>query len=358
MKIGFVRRGYSPTGGAEAYLQRLAAALTQAGHSCLLFGSEHWPREQWPYGPQMAVRGNSPMAFARALQQLDPRQHCDYLLSLERLLECDCFRAGDGVHAAWLERRAVYEPYYKSLFRKLQGRHRQLLRLERSLFAGGARTVIANSKLVRDEITARFGYPAERIHVVYNGVPQRPLPERAAARAQLGLPDSTLAVAFVGSGWERKGLRFAIEAVRKAKLPQLRLLVAGRGNPRLFPSSEQLQFLGPLRDPLALLAAADLFILPTVYDPFSNACLEALAAGLPVFTTRANGCSEIIEPGIDGEVFDQPSDVDAMAQALHAWADASRREAARPRLTELGARFSMETNLANTLAAAGLAPSR
>lgn len=347
MRIGLVRRGYSPTGGAEAYLKRLAAALSQVGHSCILFASQRW--DHWPHGEQIIVPGNSPLAFARALQQLQPQLHCDYLLSLERLFECDCFRAGDGVHAAWLERRAKFEPFYRSLFRALQPRHRQLLSLERSLFTGGARAVIANSKLVRDEITARFAYPAEKIHVVYNGVPHRLLPERSAARAQLGLDPSALAVAFVGSGWKRKGLRFAIEAVHKAKLPQLRLLVAGRGNPRRFPSSEQLQFLGPLTDTLPLLAAADLFILPTIYDPFSNACLEALAAGLPVFTTRANGFSEIITPGVDGEIFEHPSDVEAMAEALHKWADNNRRNAARPKLVELGARFSMEANLANTL---------
>ena len=50
-----------------------------------------------------------------------------------------------------------------------------------------------------------------------------------------------------------------------------------------------------MRDLALLYAAADIFILPTLYDPFSNASLEALAAGLPVITTRGNGFSEVIE---------------------------------------------------------------
>ena len=53
----------------------------------------------------------------------------------------------------------------------------------------------------------------------------------------------------------------------------------------------------------ALYAAVDVFVLPTIYDPFSNACLEALAAGLPVLTTTANGFAEILTPGVTGDTF-------------------------------------------------------
>ena len=62
-------------------------------------------------------------------------------------------------------------------------------------------------------------------------------------------------------------------------------------------SSEKMRLLGPVADMQSLFAAADMFILPTVYDPFSNACLEALSYGLPVITTLTNGFSEIVESG-------------------------------------------------------------
>src|SRR5256885_5550154 len=58
----------------------------------------------------------------------------------------------------------------------------------------------------------------------------------------------------------------------------------------LFPYTTLFRsFVGVVRDMPALYGSADVFLLPTVYDPFSNACLEALAAGLPVITTKANG---------------------------------------------------------------------
>ena len=89
---------------------------------------------------------------------------------------------------------------------------------------------------------------------------------------------------------------------------------AGRGNPRPYlkrmppGAAGRVRFLGPVSDMAACYAAADVFVAPTLYDPFSNACLEALAAGLPVLTTPANGFSEILTPGRDGEVIASPAD--------------------------------------------------
>jgi UDP-glucose:(heptosyl)LPS alpha-1,3-glucosyltransferase len=97
-----------------------------------------------------------------------------------------------------------------------------------------------------------------------------------------------------------------------------------------------------------VLAAADVFVLPTIYDPFSNACIEALAAGLPVVTTTANGFAEIIDPGVDGDIV-APGDTKALATALASWADSQRREAVRPRLLEKAKFCSVEENLARTL---------
>ncbi len=78
------------------------------------------------------------------------------------------------------------------------------------------------------------------------------------------------------------------------------------------------KFLGLVKDLPALYTAADVFILPTIYDPFSNACLEAVAAGLPVVTTSANGFSEILTPGVHGDIV-QPGDITGLAAALEFW---------------------------------------
>src|SRR5438093_13519022 len=104
MKIALVRRGYSASGGAEAFLKRFAQALVEKGHECVLFASPEWPRAEWPHGKLCVVDGKSPRAFADALAAMKPRKRCDFLFSLERIWNCDCYRAGDGVHRAVLER--------------------------------------------------------------------------------------------------------------------------------------------------------------------------------------------------------------------------------------------------------------
>jgi UDP-glucose:(heptosyl)LPS alpha-1,3-glucosyltransferase len=318
----------------------------------VLFAGEEWPADVW-CGELCRVGGNSPRAFAEALEAMQPRTRCDFLFSLERVLRCDAYRAGDGVHAAWLERRASFEPAWKPWFRRFSRKHRELLHLERELFAqGGAGMIIANSRMVQAEITSRFGYPAEQIHVVYNGVPpaEAPTGAREQVRQELGLPASANVLLFAGSGWERKGLRFAIEALEQARGCEPILLVAGRGSRRGLPASERVRFLGPVADLRRYHAAADVFVLPTIYEPFSNACLEAAAAGLPVITTRHNGFAEVIDPGPEGEVLEDPRDIAALAQAITRWSAAELRAKAAPRLRELGRRYSIEANVLATLA--------
>ncbi len=362
MKIGLVRRGYSATGGAENYLCRLADALEAAGHEPMLFASPDWPRDRWPaHRDLVMVNAGGPRAFADGLARLSEERY-DRLFSLERVWRCDCYRAGDGVHAAWLERRASSEPAWRVRLRAWNPKHRQLLALENALFGqGGARTIIANSQMVRGEILDRYGGTPDRVQVVYNGLPAAAFQPPAApgarerTRAAWQVAEEDYAILFAGSGWERKGLVHALAAVaRLPGTPRPRLIVAGRGNPRPFlkplppHAVKRIQFLGPVADMRSCYAAADVFVAPTLYDPFSNACLEALATGLPVLTTPANGFSEILTPGRDGEVLD-PADPDALPGALAAWADPARRDAARSGAAAKAAAFTIEANVTRTL---------
>ncbi len=350
MKLGLVRRGYSGTGGAEAYLRRFADAARAAGHEVVLFGSPEWEAAAWQ-GGKVIVPGGNPRAFADMLRKIQPRTRCDFLFSLERVWECDAYRAGDGVHASWLERRGKYEARWKSMLRGINPKHTGLLEIERALFTGGTRCVIANSQMVKDEIITRYGMSAENIHVIRNGVPawEDEPGLRGRMRTELGVDGCDYVLLFAGTGWVRKGLGFAIKAVNE--LPGATLLVAGKGRREKMPASDRVRYLGPVspRNMREMLAAADVFVLPTIYEPFSNACLEALAAGLPVVTTKANGFAEIIEPGVEGEVIAEPGDIAALRDALAAWADPGKREAVRSRLREKGSQYSVEANARRTI---------
>jgi UDP-glucose:(heptosyl)LPS alpha-1,3-glucosyltransferase len=365
LEIVFARRGYSPTGGAEAYLKRLGRGVVEAGHEVQLVTTNDWPDTEWPFGSITRLRAESPIEFAGELERIRTEFRGDLLFSLERVWSCDVYRAGDGVHLAWLDRRRKFELPLKRFVRSLSSKHRHLLQLEQSLFADRkAGHVIASSQMVKDEIINIYGYPEGKIDIVRNGVPLQKFrfdsDLRQRSRENLKLkPDQTVLL-FAGSGWERKGLLFAIEAAALCADRKIRLLVAGRGNASPYKTKrlrfwreDPVVFLGEVPDMLHVYAAADIFILPTIYDPFSNACLEALACGLPVITTRANGFGEIIEDAVQGSIVTHAGDLLALRDAIHFWSDPSRRAEAKSRIIERAAQFDISKNIEQTLAILG-----
>ena len=218
--------------------------------------------------------------------------------------------------------------------------------------------MIANSEMVKREIVDLYAYPADKIDIVRNGVPLEAFrfdpALREKSRSELKLKSNEMALLFAGSGWERKGLRFAIEAFELCRHRNLRLLVAGRGDqrgyrPKRFFTEEPVRFLGEVADLRPIYAASDIFILPSIYDPFSNACLEALACGLPVITTRDNGFSEVIEDGVHGSIVDTPNDSRALADAIRFWSDGSRRATARSTNAERASRFDISKSIEATV---------
>jgi UDP-glucose:(heptosyl)LPS alpha-1,3-glucosyltransferase len=225
-----------------------------------------------------------------------------------------------------------------------------LLHLERQTFSPeNTRIIIANSHRGKQEIIRHYRFPAARIEVIHNGTD----PDRFRPRG----PKSgrKLLLLFVGSGFERKGLGFAIHAL--SKLPaDVELKVAGKGNaaPYLRLAHKlgveaRVHFLGVQSRIEDVYAQGDILVHPAIYEPFSNACLEAMACGLPVVTSRMNGASEIISPGRDGVVVEDPSDAGALAAAINLFCDRKILGEACAHACETAARFSMRQNVERTL---------
>ena len=122
-------------------------------------------------------------------------------------------------------------------------------------------------------------------------------------RREWGLKENEVVLLFAGSGWdERVELRYpGLRRISNQNVSP----VGGGNRQKKAGTSKKVRFLGPVADMPSLFLAADIFVLPTVYDPFSNACLEALSYGLPVITTATNGFAEIIVSGVHGEVIER-----------------------------------------------------
>ncbi len=147
---------------------------------------------------------------------------------------------------------------------------------------------------------------------------------RGAARAELGCRPRDTLFLFVGSGFSRKGLGAAIDALAQAANGAFWLIVAGRDREeRRFTAQarraglgDRVRFLGARDDVRPLYAAADCFILPSRYDPFPNTGLEALAMGLPAIVSSRCGAAEVVQHGASGWICD-PDDVPGIARLMH-----------------------------------------
>ena len=359
LTIGFLRRGYSSTGGVEAYLKGLAEGLRGEGHRVVLFGTSEWPASEWPGGEILRCKGASLSNYSAevARQKATSGVRFDLILSVEKVPGCDLYRTDEGLHRAWLSQRSHYISLWARLFQRISPKHLEKLRLERQLFTPEAtRRVISLSHKISGEIRDLYGYPEKQISLIRNGVPTRSVTifeERTRARKELDIPRDEKVVLFVGTGWERKGLRFAISAVEELNDQKVKLLVAGKGATKRYASSS-VRFLGGVREMTMVYDAADLFLFPTLFDPFPLATLEALSAGLPVITTAANGVSEIMTPGVHGEVISEPSDSAALIAALRKWLgmmnDPNQMIQVRDACNTLASEFTLERNLKETLA--------
>ena len=350
MKLALIRRQFSATGGAELYLQRLLQALVKGGHEPHLF-AESWAGQlagvQFHAVPAVGDRAQRPVHFADAVAAELAKHSFDVVFSLERTHQQDVYRAGDGVHRVWLQRRRQFASWWRWPFLFTGAFHRNMMKLEARTFdPANTRHVIVNSDMVRREVLEHFHFQAARIHLVRNGIDLNRYNhgQRNSTRERFGIkPDDTLLL-FVGSGWERKGLRFVLRAFHRLKAPRVKLLVVGKGQPP-FAVPEGTIFAGPMSDVENAYAAADLLVFLPIYEPSSNVVAEALASDLPVITSSLNGASEIITPGKNGTIIPDPRDTDAVAEAIRFWI-LQRGLAEMPPKEQL----SLERNVEETLA--------
>lgn len=229
--------------------------------------------------------------------------------------------------------------------------------------ARSAACVLCTSQAEHDELAALLGArSAQRLRTVHNGIAPPPPVDaaaRAAARAQLGLTDGDVAALFLGELEPRKAPLVAVAAARRAASDgaPLVLLVAGDGPQAEAVRASQSCAIRPLgfrRDPERLLAAADIFVLPSEREGLSFAVLEAMGQGLAMVVCDGPGNPEAVgEAGIVVPA----GDVGALAAALAALArDPARRallgDAARERVAAQFTRERMLAGIAEAYAAA------
>jgi len=333
IRLAIVRQKYRPDGGAERFISRALEALDDERLELNII-TRSWqgePKPDWHLhicNPKKWGRISRERGFAEAARACWQRENFDIVQSHERIAGCDIFRAGDGVHRVWLEQRARIVPSFQRLLTHFSGYHRYVMAAEEEMFRSDSlKKIICNSLMVKNDIMRCFQVPEEKFAVIYNAIDaQRFQPAAAAERQQsrekLNLPTNARVMIYVGSGFERKGLKASITAIAAT---DAHLLVVGQDKQqshyaelaRSLGCESRIHFVGVQNNVIPFYHAADGLLLPTLYDPFPNVILEAMACGLPVITSFTCGGAEFIVQGEQGFVCDA-LDIPALTAAADA----------------------------------------
>jgi UDP-glucose:(heptosyl)LPS alpha-1,3-glucosyltransferase len=280
--------------------------------------------------------------FATALARHLAENRYDIIHSILPFDFIDVYQPRDGVYIeSALQKAASFSSGFMQSFKKattlLNLRRAALIRAERQLVNKPDGPVVAAiSNYVAEQFRRHYGLNDDRIAVILNGVKTAESLDknrvdrlRGQILADLGLKESEHPVLFLfaGHNFKRKGLGCLIKAMQsvstRTKDRQAFLIVAGGGKKsgylrlaRKLNVHERVLFLGNVSNIDETIAAADVAVLPTFYDPCSRFILEALAAGKPVITTRFNGAADFFTDNRHGKVVDRPDDVAALAESI------------------------------------------
>lgn len=372
MKLALIRQDYHKHGGAERYLYHLSRELAQRGHEVHIFActGEEVVNKNDNFSGKLIFRtvfawGGAgflrALSFAFSVRRLLQKERFDVIHSFDRTLYQDIYRAGDGCHREWLKTSlGISSSLWERFSVCLNPLHPVLLFLERNLFRNCKR-IIAISRGGKEEIIRNYGVSPSKITVIYNGVdseefnPQKAI-FREEVRAKLGLSQDDKIILFVGSGFRRKGLRALIESMAYLKKKNTKLLVVGKDKQgqylRLVKKlglQGKVIFAGGLPETNKLYAAADIFAFPTLYEPFGNVCLEALASALPLIVSRSSGAAEIITEGQEGFLLDNPRNAREIAEKIDLALDAETWKNLSKNARELAGKYTWEKNVDLTL---------
>ncbi len=337
MRIALVTRRFDPEGGGTEHdLAITARILVQAGHRVTIYTAEiRSLSTEWPLRLVTAPRLGRALGllwFARAAAATARREGAEIVLSFARVVDADLLRSGGGAHSSYVRAARQWQSRPARIAMRVSPYHRVQMIIERRGFASPRlKRAIAVSDLVRRDLAQTFDLAASQAVTLYNGVeldrfiPERDLATRAAIRREFGVLDSRPAVLFVGNGFARKGLRFLIEAW-PAIDASARLIVVGTDQAaasyRRLTSrlglADRVSFVGRRTDVDHLLRGADVFALPSLFEPFGNVALEAMASGVPALTSALCGVAEVMPPALHPFIVGNPADPAELANRMNA----------------------------------------
>lgn len=334
-RIALILPRLSRYGGVEQFAFRLAEALAETRNSeheveFICARSECLP----PVGVRTHIVGRpGGLKFIKMLwfliraEQVRKRGNYDLVISLGKTWNQDMMRVGGGPQKTFWELSekawpAGFSRWFKHLRRRLLPSNWLTRIIDNHQYRSGCRIICVSDAVRHWTQKAYPGIPVPE--VIYN-LPDLsrftpPTPEqKLLSRIALNIDNNHVAIATATSNFALKGTGVLIRSV--AMLPEtVHLFIAGGRDSEPYQRlakklgvAGRIHFLGKVEDMPALYRAMDLFVLPSFYDACSNAVLEALACGLKVLSTTANGSSVFLP---QEHVTPDPGDAEDLAARI------------------------------------------
>jgi UDP-glucose:(heptosyl)LPS alpha-1,3-glucosyltransferase len=337
MRIAMLTRRFdSAGGGTERDLIVTAGHLRRAGHEVVVYADEVRGS-----GGGLAVNRVGSAALPRALAVIrfayaGPRAAraggAELVFSFARTIGADILRSGGGAHATYLRAARRWRGAAGAFAMSCAPYHRAQMFVERRGFrAAELRKAIAVSDLVRDDLIRSFELPGERAVTLYNGVdldqfrPRSDDSDRREVRARHRIPENARVVAFVGNGFGRKGLGCLIDAWPRVGRDACLMVVGSDRAAAAFRDraaragvAGRVVFVGSVPSVAPYFHASDAFALPSLFEPFGNVVMEAMACGIPALSSAMCGVAELMPPELREYVVADPGDPSELARRVEA----------------------------------------
>ena len=228
-----------------------------------------------------------------------------------------------GRLAALLARVPVIVGTEVNVYTRKQRSH---IHAERLLMAG-TDCVIASAASVRDFYINQIQADPLRVKVIYNAVDWQALETTTSAqqlREEIGIPSGAPVLSIIARLTEQKAHRVLFDALHAtAALATTHVLIVGDGelrssleeHARRLGIDDRTHFLGARRDLGNILAASDIFVMPSLWEGLPLSLVLAMGAGVPVVATRVAGVPEVVDHRHTGLLV-PPGDATALGEAL------------------------------------------
>jgi UDP-glucose:(heptosyl)LPS alpha-1,3-glucosyltransferase len=357
MKIAVVIPKYGLMGGAEGFAYEVAERLARHEDLMIHVFANQWRSRTTPitFHKVPAIpfpRLMRPMSFAYFTEKMIKKGGYDIIHSHEPIFTMDLLTLHGIPHSVWMREVRRKKP---GLF------DRELMWLEKKgLTSSRTPLVMAVSSLVKEQLLKLYRIPESKILVIHPGVSVErfSVSDRAGIRQQIrqryGLFEEDVVVLFVGMNFEVKRLELVIRAVavlarETVRFSRIKLLIVGKGNKKRYLNlagdlgiADRVSFVGVTHEVEKYYLASDIFAMPSTFDTFGLAVLEAMTAKLPVIITQKVGAKDLIKSGVQGFVLSNDPSPGELAEKLAALTEKKRRLEMGKKAQEVAVRYTWD----------------